>query len=404
MPTPNGAPPPLPAPGIPAGPPPALDEGAAPVANAFGVDHVACPTDCCKIPCFYADFEYLLWWFKSRRLPTLLTQGDPADTIPAALGQPHTSILFGGGNDINPFSGGRLSLGYWCDTHHTFGIEANGFLFEARVAHQTFGSDAGPNSLVIARPFFDSNFGIENSDPVAVPFVQAGTISFVQPRRFFGGEANVRWSQDESLYKRSRLSFLLGGRYLNLYEELDISEHLTDIPGQGVPGNVTDMGEQFVAFNQFYGGQIGVGWEARLADFFLDIDARVALGTNRQVQKLSGFTTITEPDGTVTTGVNRALFVQPSNAGRTSDMRFSQVYQTTVHLGYNFNDYVRLTIGYDFLWWHAVARSGEGLDRTTSIPALPNTTFVPGTNPGQPDNRNGNFWAQGLSLGLGFSF
>src|SRR5205823_3673536 len=53
--------------------------------------------------------EYLLWWIKDSNIPPLLTTGSPADPLPGALGQPHTTILFGGGNvDNYTRSGGRF--------------------------------------------------------------------------------------------------------------------------------------------------------------------------------------------------------------------------------------------------------------------------------------------------------
>src|SRR5262249_15480324 len=150
---------------------------------------------------------------------------------------------------------------------------------------------------------------------------------------------------------------LLGARYLNLDEKLEIAESLQDLPGLGIQGNSTQLGESFVAYNRFYGGQIGLGWELCLAKLSLSVDARVAFGSNRETSKVSGFTTIPEPDGTVTTGINRALLVQPSNAGRFTRDEFAYVPETTVRFAYAFNDYVRMSIGYNFLYWHGVARS-----------------------------------------------
>jgi hypothetical protein len=414
-PTPYGAPPGQPAPAaqgekptippppLPPGPPPSLD-GTAHFASAF------CGPDCCDSPCtcathFFVNFEYLLWWFKQRNLGPLVTTGSLSDTVPAALGQPNTHVFFGEGHDVDPFSGGRLWLGFWCDDDHTIGIEGNAFIMEKRSANQVISSNGDQGSLVLARPFFNVNAGTEDADPIAVPGVQAGTIVITQPRRFFGTEANFRWSQSESVYKHSRLSLLVGARYLNLDEKLEISESLVDLPGGGNPGNTTSLGENFTTYNRFYGGQIGAGWELHLGSVFMDFDGRVALGSNHQVTKISGFTTITEPDGTVTTGINRALLVQPSNAGRFSHSEFSVVPEFTFHLGYAFNEYLSFTVGYNFLYWHGVARSGENLDRRVAVPGLPNAQFGPPLPAGPTGPAHeGNFWAQGLSIGLGVNF
>ena len=46
-----------------------------------------------------------------------------------------------GSDNTNPFTGGRLWLGWWFTDDHTCGIEANGFYLEHRVGRQTFGSN-----------------------------------------------------------------------------------------------------------------------------------------------------------------------------------------------------------------------------------------------------------------------
>src|SRR5207253_2607656 len=57
--------------------------------------------------------EYLLWWTKGSNLPPLVTTGSPAAARPGALGQPGTSVLFGGDVDSGPRSGARFAGGLW---------------------------------------------------------------------------------------------------------------------------------------------------------------------------------------------------------------------------------------------------------------------------------------------------
>src|SRR5207249_3637555 len=52
------------------------------------------------------DAEYLLWWTKNDHVPPLITTG-PATFPVGFLGNPGTTVLFGGSLDRNPFSGAR---------------------------------------------------------------------------------------------------------------------------------------------------------------------------------------------------------------------------------------------------------------------------------------------------------
>src|SRR5260370_9635305 len=56
----------------------------------------------------WVDAEYLLWFTKNSHVPPLFTTGSPKDSPPAALGQPDTSVLFGGDVDHGVRPGGRF--------------------------------------------------------------------------------------------------------------------------------------------------------------------------------------------------------------------------------------------------------------------------------------------------------
>src|SRR3954453_18119576 len=54
--------------------------------------------------------EYLLWYIKDAPIPALVPPGAPTGPVPAGLGQPGTTTVFGGG-DVNNYnrSGGRFT-------------------------------------------------------------------------------------------------------------------------------------------------------------------------------------------------------------------------------------------------------------------------------------------------------
>lgn len=362
-----------------------------------------CPPACKYVPRCYVEFEYLLWWLKKNDLPPLLTSGDLTDTVPGALGQPHTQVLFGGAEGANPFSGGRLTAGYWLDEAETWGVEASGFLLEQRSQVTSFGSGGAAGTAVLTRPFFNVNAGVEDADPVAVPTALAGTITFFQPRRFYGAELDLACSQPKSVYKLSRLSAFAGVRFLSLDEKLGIVENLADLPAQGQAGNTFFLSEGFTTYNRFYGGQVGLAWQLHLGNAFINLVGKVGVGENRQTLKTGAFSQITEPDGTVTAAADRGLLVQPSNLGTFRHNNISVVPEAQATLGYEFNEHVRISFGYNFLFWSQVLRPEGGIDRAVNIQALQPFDQVGPAQPMPRFNTTG-FWAQGFTANLGFSF
>src|SRR5262249_13233310 len=129
---------------------------------------------------------------------------------------------------------------------------------------------------------------------------------------------------------------------------------------------------------------------------------KVAMGSTSQTQDITASSEITQPNGTVSSGSNRALLVQPSNAGHRTREAFSVVPEAMLRVEYLFNDYVRIGLGYQFLYWYGVARPGN-IDRAINIQALQPFDQVGPARPSPQFSTTG-FWAQGLSASLMFSF
>jgi hypothetical protein len=354
--------------------------------------------------CLHLNFEYLLWYVKKQQVPPLVTSGPVTDNIPGSLGLPNTRTLLRGGEaDENQHSGVRATLRYDLDADEDWAVDASFFALEQRTGRKAFRSTGDPGSPVLARPFFNVNLGVEDADPVAVPNVLSGTISVETPRRFFGADADLRWTYYASAAAMTRVVFLLGGRYLSLDEKLIVGENLQDLPGLGNPGNAYLLNENFTTYNRFYGGQAGAEIESHFGPAILKVVGKVALGTNEQVLANSAFTQIREPNGVVTTGPNRALLIQPSNAGRFTRHAFAAVPEWGVFLAWEFNRYVRLGAGYNFLYWTQVLRPGSAVDRAVNIQALQPFDQVGIARPAPLLDHTG-FWAQGLTVNLEISF
>src|SRR5262249_22462460 len=101
------------------------------------------------------------------------------------------------------------------------------------------------------------------------------------------------------------------------------------------------------------------------------------------------------------------FYTASSNIGRTSADRLAFVQETGVNLTYKMTEHVHLTVGYTFLYWNKVFRSGNQIDRSIN-PAL-NPAFsvtVPRGGPASPQRleAESSFWAQGINLGFRITF
>ena len=85
----------------------------------------------------------------------------------------------------------------------------------------------------------------------------------------------------------------------------------------------------------------------------------------------SAFTSITEPNGVVTSSSDRALDISPNNAGRFTHTRFAVVPEGNFKLGYDFNEYVRFTVGYTFIYVSGAAAIRSIATSTSSLSARP---------------------------------
>jgi hypothetical protein len=367
---------------------------------------------------YWARAEYLMWWTKSAPLPVpIVTTGDPsvgfdpnaANTVntAGAIGQPGTQVLLGGqGIDTRVHSGLRLTLGGWIDNSSLFGIEGTGFALERLVRSIAFASDPSGNPPLYF-PIFSGIAGAERGIPIADPLRQfSGDVVFNSTLRLWGAEGNgvvtlirtpgVDWT------------LLSGFRYADLLEHLQINNTTTDL----IFGNVTGLNDEFDTRNQFYGGQVGSRLAVRGNRFALEATGKVALGYTYQVVETVGNITQFGPNPLVPPGLGTfpgGLFTQPSNMGRRHDSTFSILPSMELKLCYAFGPRAWGFIGYDILYWSKVVRPGNQIDRNVNL--TQNAVLDPngvGTLVGPavpaPLFNHSDFWAQGITLGLGFYF
>jgi hypothetical protein len=403
------APAPAPAPGGPqmCPPPPPVD-GPMPHPevvpdNGFSNVH---PEQARPSPHFYLGVDYLQWWTARARFPLLATTGSLNDAVPGAFGQSGTKPLIGDEGFGAPSTPGvRVTAYYWFDQDHTLGLDASGFIVDQAERTATVGGGGDPNGTLIARPFYNPNAGAFDADPVNVPGVMGGILSVDLKRNFWGGDADLRCSSCVDFGPFTRVSFLAGGRFLYLSENLLISESAHDVPDVlNNPGNTYLLHDNFQTFNRFYGAQFGVETESRVGPLVLTLAGKVAFGVTEQTAKNGGDSTVHEPDGTVTTDVTRGLLVQPSNLGRFGRDRFAVVPVVSANLAWEFNEHLRISVGYDFLWWSSVVRPGDQIDGVVNVGAVGDQGQLGTVTRPQMPFRPVGFWAQGISAGLLVSY
>jgi hypothetical protein len=361
-------------------------------------DGCANPDGCCpgQGPSFWLSGEYLMWWLSSPKVPPLVTTGSPQAALPGALGQPGTAVLFGGGHlDEDTRSGARFRTGYWFDDEHLIGVDGSFFFLGQRAVNFTAGSTGAP---VLARPFFNAVTNAEDAELVAFPGVVAGVVNVNMTSRLWGFDADLRTNLCRGCWYN--IDLLGGFRFLGLDDKLSISENLVTA---GVPPVGFLVNDTFQTSNRFWGGQLGLDAEARWGRWSLQSLTKVALGNVREVVDINGGTVVNNPAVGRSVFETGGLLALPTNIGHYSQNRFAVLPEESLILGYQVTDWLRLTLGYNFLYLSDVIRPGQQIDRVVNVSQLP-----PGTLTGAPrpafSFRENDFWVHGVSFGMEFRY
>ncbi len=351
---------------------------------------------------FWFRGEYLHWWTRNGplRSPLLIT-GDSSGTV--LLG--NSDLDYGGQ------SGGRLTAGLWLDDLHQLGIEASAFALNRPTVSQAVSSDANGNPA-LARPFLSASVPGANPTPsaltIAAPGLLTGGMSISSSSRLWGTEANFVRNLFDDLHLSG--SLLFGFRYLSLEEDLQINQTsnviaagnldglLSPFVGFASPGSVSDS---FRTQNYFYGGQIGgrLGW--RQGIWAVDVETKVALGTNHEAVNILGSTT---PAGAMQSIPGGFLALAP-NSGHQAANWFVVVPEVGVQVGCQLSRHWRAQVGYDFLYINSVVRPGNQVNPTVNPGFVPPAPLVPaGPREPQPVFRQSDYWAHGITAGVTFTY
>ncbi len=312
---------------------------------------------------FWGGIENLGWLEKRESLPAnLVTTGLLTDAVPGALGQPNTLGLSGSGNiNFGPFLGVRLFAGVWLDPRQTIGLDASGFVLQDHSHSFGFNSTVGGNPL-LALSHIDATDGAQAAFVIAAPAVSSGGIAVQTTSQLWGADANLLhafyWSPS------FRLVGLFGFRYLDLNEGLSIQTRKTAIDdatlsflGQSFAAPAFELtDDRFHARSQFFGGQVGVRSEYYFSHFFVAASSKLAVGRTDEVMNALGVSTVQPGHGPAQSSAG-GLFALPSNSGRTVNSDLGLVPEFQLTGGVLLTRWLRVTIGYDGLYWSRVLRA-----------------------------------------------
>jgi len=319
---------------------------------------------------YYARAEYLMWWGQPQSAPVLLTEGAPA--VPLV-----------GGGEVRLIAqtrhGGRFTVGAWLDNSQDLAVEFVGFFIggDSSVYERT--STGAP---VLARPYIDGVTGQPSQSIIAAPG-SPGIIDIGMLSRLWGLEGNVRC--EVCRWNWGHVDALAGIRYL------DFNENLTVLAGTNTRrGGSNFTYDDFGARNRFLGSQAGVECEIYHRKWFLDSWAKIAVGDNFEQLEIEGSRLL---GGRLLPG---GLLTQPSNIGRHRRHQFAYVPEIAVNFGYQVQQHIRASVGYNFLLLGNVVRPGDQIDtriNTSGAGPVPAFSF-----------NQGEFWIHGLTAGFEFCF
>jgi hypothetical protein len=237
-------------------------------------------------------------------------------------------------------SGFRIDSGAWLDCAQTCGIELGCF---------TLGTGTRTDNL----------------PPSAAALTATASTDLI------GAEANLRANLVCSPH--FRLDLLGGYRFLDLSECFGVTAASGDL----------EVDTELTTRNQFHGGQLGLTGGARYGRLFADLTGKLALGVTREQAVVTAYAAVPAA----------GLALPPTRLGLARASEFAVLPEADFTVGMQVSDRLRASAGYTFLYLSRAARPGELADRLLS-----------GQAGALSELRAGDFWAQGLNLGLEYRY
>ena len=339
--------------------------------------------------------EYLYWSGKGQGSPVLATSS-PLGTPQAQAGilsSAMTTSLFRVGDTTDgSASGARLRFGFWSDAARTKGWE--GSVFGMSHDNTAFSASAG-DYPILARPFLNTATGQQDALLLTYPGIVSGRIDIRETSRPMGADLMLH-KEICPACSTGRVYGLIGYRYLQLAEKLDITTHQLGLSPL-IAGFTFDATDRFATTNNFHGLDLGLKGDVVKGPWMLTWQAKVAVGMVFSKTQIHGATTITPTVGSSSTQAG-GLLAQPSNIGIHRKDRVALAPELAAHLSYRINPNTKVFAGYQLTYLTNVVRPEDVIDTTINL-------SQPGT-PARPSYtaRTSDYWMQGINAGIAFDF
>jgi hypothetical protein len=328
--------------------------------------------------------------------------------------------------DFGWFSGGRLEGGMWFGCDHTAGLEFGGFILQRRGHEFTAIGSGAPGGPTIARPVTDALPNVPINVIVAAPGT-AGRIDVTAATQL--ASAEVSFARNLAYNDCFQFDTFAGFRYIDLEDKLFIatdSQALNGatpfvLNGSNQIYNRLAITDSFRTRNQLYAGQIGARAEFHRGIWFGSMRGSVAIGPNHQSVDAAGESIAYAPNGGQAgasggllavpggpvTAANGATMLPPGNAGTYKTDWFTIAPEVGLQVGAQLTRFVRVHVGYNFLYINNVVRPGDVIDTTVNRKFLPySSAYGTLSGPDRPvlrDNRD-DFIAHGIEFGVQITF
>lgn len=362
-----------------------------PYAEAF--DGAACD-DGGLPPRVYGSADLMVMWRKASNLPPLLTTSAPVDA--GVIGAPTTQTLFGGSEKGGALTGVRLSAGLWLDNYQNWSVGGSILGLERQVLGI---NTTSAQFSTLAFPFFNTNTNANGSFIVALPGAGANaadntTVNIRNTNNFYNGDFFV--TKHIITNHANRVDFITGYSFARIDDALAMNSNFTvqDVGGSNPVGTTVATSDNFLAKNNFNGGQFGFIFDFQDGPFTWRALTKLSVGGMHQEMAVSGSQTVTDPFGTPPVTNNGGYYARTSNIGNYQRDVFCYIPEVNVNCIYALSGNIDLKVGCTYIYVSDVALAQSGVQGSLN----PN-----GGSPVYSFNDD-DYWALGATFGIDYHY
>lgn len=370
-----------------------------------------CGCDCVN---WWFGGDYLVWQTNGTDLPPLVTTS-PATTPLAdagSLDDPNTQIVSGNRDVADDWRNGfRVYGGFYLDPCRRLALVGDYF----QTGRDSYDFTGTPDaSLIMTRPFFNTETSEDDAELVSVPNELDGTVTVSAYDDFQGAGLGLQqclWSCGRSCggCPGASVQVVGGYRYYQYNSGLSITEDLTVLPGTSqplVPGTQINVHDQFSTRNQFHGGELGLQGRLRQSWWWIDGLAKLAIGGQHRTVRINGQTVNTVPGSGEATFAGGLLTSEVTNIGTYEDDRAVVIPHFRLGVGGQITEMLSVRCGYNVILWDGVAQAASHLPPNLEVDPrnLPPVAAGGGPEPLFPGIQGSNLVAHGFDFGLQLSY